>query len=127
MTSLPKQYPGRLRLRFPQLRGAPLAAAEVAASLRQVTGVVAVEASPLTGSLLVSYRIDGRAEARLLPALRQVLERHGLSCHHERAPRHGAGRAAPAPGIDALAAKLTGAVVDKLVERSALALVAALL
>lgn len=125
MTSLSQQFPGRLRLRFPQLRGAPLAAAEVAAALRQVAGVVAVEASPLTGSLLVSYRIDGQAEARLLPALRQVLARHGLSCNQERSRRQGSGRASPA--VDALAAKLTGAVVDKLVERSALALVAALL
>lgn len=119
-----RQIPGRLRLRFPQLKGEPLAAAEVASALRRVDGVVSVEPSPLTGSLLLTYSVGGEHEARLWPALRQVLEQHGLVGEGQALVRHTGGVAPPLSGA---AEKLGQVVVDRLVARSALALVAALL
>jgi hypothetical protein len=119
-----RQIPGRLRLRFPQLKGEPLAAAEVASALRQVAGVVSVDPSPVTGSVLVTYTVGGEHESRLWPALRQVLEEHGLTGEGAALSRHaGGGR----PLLTGAGGMLGRAVVDRLAERSALALVAALL
>lgn len=48
--------PGRLRLHVPGLRHNEQFAAELAARLRQQAGVLAVQANPLTGNLLIWYR-----------------------------------------------------------------------
>jgi hypothetical protein len=119
-----RQFPGRLRLRFPQLKGEPLAAAEVASALRRVAGVVSVEPSPVTGSLLVIYSVGGEHESRLWPALRQVLEEHGLAGEGPGLARHAGGGTSLLTGAGET---LGRHVVDRFVERSALALVAALL
>lgn len=53
--------PGRLRLRVPDLRDHPRRAAELAARVRAVHGVRAVEPNPVTGSVLVRFdpaRVD---------------------------------------------------------------------
>lgn len=115
-----------MRLRFPQLKGAPIAAARFAGDVRQLDGVLAVEATAATGSVLVTYRADSDRALHFLPELEQVLARHGLAAPDTRRAAH-----APAPAAggvtDGVAARLVGAIVDKLVERSALALVVALL
>jgi hypothetical protein len=121
-----QQFPARLRLRFPALRGARLACAQLAASLRQVAGVRSVEASAAAGSVLVIYQVEAEAEHAFLARLRTSIAHHGLSGDAPHAATQGAG--APVPSaLDGVAGKFVGAVVDKLVERSALALVAALL
>lgn len=121
-----RPYPIRLRLRFPQLRRAPLACAQFAASVRRIAGIDAVEASAVTGSVLVSYRLGNEDEQAVLAALRDTCVQHGLSCDSPRGAAQRAGAPAPSVGA-AVADRFVGSVVDKLVERSALALVAALL
>jgi hypothetical protein len=120
-------FPFRLRLRFPQLRRAPLACAELAASLRAIAGTHSVEASAASGSVLVTYQVGANAEQAFLAQVRQALASQGLSCDDAPAPGQ-AGGAAPAGSVfDGVAEKFVGVVVDKLVERSALGLLAALL
>jgi hypothetical protein len=124
----PQPFPSRLRLRFPQLRRAPLACADLAASLRAIPGTHSVEASAATGSVLVIYQVHADAEQAFLAQVRQALASQGLSCDHAPATTGQAGGGAPAGSVfDGVAEKFVGAVVDKLVERSALGLLAALL
>jgi hypothetical protein len=132
MRAATNPFPGRIRLRFRQLKGAPLFAAQVAASVRQVEGVVSVESSPATGSMLVVYGIGLADELQFWSALEQALAQHGLSDRDEAAARQQ--DAAPFHGGEAsnnigaqVAGKFVDALVGKLAERSALALVAALL
>lgn len=126
MNAVSHQFPGRIRLRFPQLKGAPLATAQVAASLRRLAGVLGVEPSPVTGSLLVTYSVRETDELRLWNAVQDILARHGLPCRDGKsAPQAGGGKALPAGG--GIADKVAGAIVDKLLEKAALTVVAALL
>jgi copper chaperone CopZ len=46
---------GRIRVRFPEIRGNRRAAARLRRDLRALSGVTKVEANPLTGSVLVEY------------------------------------------------------------------------
>jgi hypothetical protein len=118
--------PGRLRLRFTQLKSRPAHAAQLTAALGRIDGVVSIDANVVTGGLLIIYDV-ARADANgLWEALRDVLATHGLSGTAER-PLTQANRSAAAAVTERLADKVVGALVEKLVERSALALVATLL
>jgi copper chaperone CopZ len=46
---------GRLRLKVPEVKGAPDRAREIESQLRMVSGVDHVTANPLTGSVLILY------------------------------------------------------------------------
>jgi copper chaperone CopZ len=46
---------GRIRVRFPEIRGNRRAAARLRQELRALPGVSKVDANPLTGSVLVEY------------------------------------------------------------------------
>jgi hypothetical protein len=127
MKSSPQPFPSRLRLRFPQLRRAPLACADLAAALRSISGAHSVEASAATGSVLVIYQVRADAEQAFLAQVRQALASQGLSCDHAPAAGQATGGAVVGPAFDGVAEKFVGVVVDKLVERSALGLLAALL
>lgn len=117
-------YPGRLRLRFSQLKRQPLFAAQVAAAIRGLDGVLSADANAVTGGLLIVYDVNHADKAGLWPTLRAVLAEHGLNeAERQRTVHAPAARTSTA---DSVADKLVGTVVDKLVERSALALVAAL-
>jgi hypothetical protein len=115
-------YAERLRLRFAELKGESLAIAELASSLRRLPSVTKVETSVVTGSILLTYDADRHAETAFWPALRAMLAQHGLPSRERGAAHHG-GTATPA--VDGIAERIIGSVVEKLVERSALALVAA--
>lgn len=130
MQAATNRYPGRLRLRFNQLRRQPLYAAQVAASLRALDGVLSVDANAITGGLLIVYDVVQADRGGLWPALKDTLATHGLrESDPQQAPQAGAapGAASGAAWPEKLAEKVVGAMVEKLVERSALALVAALL
>lgn len=113
--------PGRLRLRIARLKGnghSAQVARDVAAS---VPGVYDATANPLTGSLIVRY--DHRRIA--LEDLWAALHAQGIVGKHLPAD-HGAAPAWSA-AADQLAEKLMSQLLGKLVERSALALVGALI
>jgi hypothetical protein len=99
-------------------------AAQVAASIRGLHGVLSVDANAVTGGLLIVYDVAIADKSGLWPSLQAVLSGHGL----EESQQQPAQDAGPRPAwADGVADKVVGAFVEKLVERSALALVAALL
>jgi hypothetical protein len=118
--------PGRLRLRFPQLKNRPACAAQLTASIARIDGVVSVDANAVTGGLLIFYDIERADSNGLWQALSATLAAHDLSDQvNQQLPQ------ARAPGrstmVDKVADKVVGSLVEKLVERSAVALIASLL
>jgi allophanate hydrolase subunit 1 len=111
--------PGRLRVKSPGLKRNEPEAARAVARMQQVHGVVCAEANTVTGSLLIHYDTQRVAAQTLLDTLRSLGHVH---------PEQADGVHYQGPG---LGQKLSDAVVNKLVEtvleRSATALVAALL
>lgn len=58
MTTYLHAIDGRIRARLPEIRGNRRGAARLRADLRTLSGVTAVTANPLTGSVLVEYDSD---------------------------------------------------------------------
>lgn len=111
--------PGRLRIKSPALKRNEPEAARTLAYMQQLHGVATAEVNTVTGSLLIHYDTNVVAAQTLLNTLR------GLGHVH---PEQGHGLHYQGPG---LGQKISDTVVNKLVEtvleRSATALVAALL
>ena len=119
-------FPGRLRLRLSKLKRQPLYAAQVASSIRALDGVLSVDANAVTGGVLIVYDIDRADRSGLWPLLEAVLAAHGLR-EPEQAQVAQTASAPRSAWSDKVADAVVGAVVEKFVGRSALALVAALL
>jgi copper chaperone CopZ len=60
---------GRTRVRLPELRDNPRAAARLRGKLRGLPGVTTAEANPLTGSVLVEYDNDRLSNDDILSTL----------------------------------------------------------
>lgn len=111
--------PGRLRVKSPRLKRNEREAAQTRACLDQLHGVHAAEVNTLTGSILIHYDPQRLAAQTLLNTLRGLGHVHaeqGHALHYQ------------GPGLEQ---RLSDTVVNKLVEtvleRSATALVAAIL
>ena len=65
---------GRLRVRFPEIRGDHRAAATLRQELRALNGVIHVEANPVTGSVLVEYDDEQLSAETLFETLDLDLE-----------------------------------------------------
>jgi len=111
--------PGRLRVKSPALKRNEREAAQTRAYLDQLHGVHSAEVNTVTGSILIHYdtqRVAAQTLINTLRSLGHVQPEHGHAMHYQ------------GPG---LGQKLSDAVVNKLVEtvleRSATALVAAIL
>lgn len=91
--------PGRLRLRFTQLKQQTAQLTRMAEALRAVSGVILVETSPLTGGLLVHYdAVIGKTTA-FWDQIEAVLLAHQLVLDPRPLGRHekgGANKAQPA-------------------------------
>lgn len=118
---------GRLRLRFSNLKNNLPQLTGVIDTLRDVAGVEAIEASPYTGGMLIHYAQAAGDTGQFWDEIEAGLARHGL--HHDPRPlRRQAGPGAPGAVLAATPlGKVVDTLVDKLAERSALALLAALL
>ena len=64
--------PGRIRLKIQKLKNDPAAAKEVAARLRRLPGIDRVEASPVTGSVVVSYDTGASVSDEITPGLSEA-------------------------------------------------------
>jgi hypothetical protein len=113
---------GRWRTRYPQIKNQPGRARAVETALRRIKGVTLVEASPLTGSLLICYDAHGADRVALMEALHAAKRELGLAAAPSRVEPM-----ANEMKSDTLGDKLLGMLVEKCVERSALALIAALI
>jgi copper chaperone CopZ len=111
VTAIVHDVSGRLRLRIRALKRNQPAATDLKACLGAIPGVASVDANPLTGSLLLVYDPTRTDRATLLAALAGF--GHAVAVPAE----------APLPA----AGRLVAFAVDRLVERSALALLAALI
>lgn len=107
---------GRLRLKLEHIKRQPLRAQAVDAAVRRIWGVTSVNTNVTTGSLLIRYDTDSvgvdtilnsMKEAGLLPAARTSPSLPSL----------------PGPVAD----KVADIVIGKIIERSAAALLGALL
>ncbi len=120
MTHYIHHLPGRLRVKSPHYKRNAQRAHEARVHLGEVDGVLSTEANPLTGSLLITYDVNRVGGERVLDALRRL--------GHLDAKHVGTGYTANAN--DPIQ-RLTDRVVDKLVEtaieRSASALIGAVL
>lgn len=120
MSHYTHHVPGRLRVKSPHLKRNPRRAEEAQLHLGGIEGVLSAEANPLTGSLLITYDARRVGAEALFDSLR------GLG-------HVGAGHPAPAsvPAAHDPVQRMTDTLVNKLVEtaleRSATALIAAIL
>lgn len=119
--------PGRLRVKAPALKRNPRLAAQVCSAAMTLDGVSGAEANPVTGSLIVTYdplRIDPRMVLQRLAE--DGVIRADVSLPEPDQVGFDLGRVA-AGATGNLGNALMGVLVEKLVERSAVALVAAVL
>ena len=115
--------PGRIRVRFPNVKRNPAKAAALEASLRSLPGVDRVHVNPLTGGALIHYRpsvIDGE---RLIARLRE----HGSSIPSVSSGGHAKQESLLRPLERKVAKVVLQQVVEFAIERSVIALVAAVL
>ena len=120
---------GRLRLRFSHLKNNFTQLTGVIESLQAVAGVSSVEGTPLTGGMLVFYDTAIGDTRKFWDDIEAVLKLHGLH-HNPRPLARQPGAAAPSragAAASGIAGLLVDKLADKLVERSAMALRAALL
>jgi copper chaperone CopZ len=103
--------PGRLRVRSPLFRKNAERATAVRNSLESVDGVRSATVNLVTGSVTIYYDCSRASTATLLETLRY----HGCSGHRHALPPH-----APAIGKT-----VAGFLVEKAIERSLMAVVAA--
>jgi len=119
--------PGRLRIKSGQLKRNEGKAASVRALVSDIAGVLAAETNTVTGSLLITYDRDRTCPRELL----ETLKRAGCCGDSVQLPaaEGGAGRfSVSLTDTGAAVGKaVVGVLVEKMVERSAFALVGALL
>lgn len=116
--------PGRLRIKFPQLRNNPPLAKRTKAALHAIDGITSIEVSTVNGSLLIRYHATGGTQ-KMLDSIDAATREIGLisdsavhACPHRRT-----GEAI----ARTLCQKMVGIAVEKCVERSATLLLGALL
>jgi len=121
-----KQYvhhiPGRLRVKSPRLKGNAGEGAAIKASLMALEGVEAAETNTVTGSVTVSYDPE-RCDADKITAYLQATGH----LRQAVAPMIAEPPSGAAMSIDPLAHMIMTAVLKKLIERSATAMVAAII
>lgn len=113
---------GRLRLRLPQLKGHSGRAREAEKVMSQISGVTSADVNIVTGSLLMRYDPTGIDRDTLLNAVHLTAKRLGLNEVPELRGERRTGVA-----ISSLADRAVSIMLEKLIERSAVALVGALL
>lgn len=115
--------PGRLRVRTPRVKRNEAEARSVREYIEVVEGVEAVDVNTLTGSITVKYDARRLSAAALLHVLCQ-----GGYCDPSATPGHdGYLQLAAARAGHVVGKMVFGMVVEKAVERSAMALIAAIL
>jgi copper chaperone CopZ len=121
MIELVHSVPGRLRIKMSRIRNDARTATAIRSAVLSIPGVRTVTVKPMTGSVIVTYD-----SARLsLPALRGELQQRLGPMTEPMLPASGAHR--HLGWIDRVAQTALEALVGALVERSAIALVRAVI
>lgn len=119
MIQLIHHVPGRLRLKSLAIKNHPQRAAGLECSLGKLSGVASVAANTITGSVVVQYDPNSACAA----SIRNHLNAEGFEVSSDfRAP------APQAPTLrPSLGRRVLHSVVETIVERSAVALITALI
>lgn len=119
MTHYIHHVPGRLRIKSPHLKRNAQAAHQARQYMEQVDGVLASEVNPVTGSLLIHYDAQRVGAQTLLNSLR------GLGYVP---PEQGYLPVQQGPNLaQTLSDKVVNKLVETVIERSATALIAAII
>ena len=120
--------PGRLRLQTPRLKRNPQAAETALGKALAITGVLEARVSAVTGSLLVTYNKRELTPAVLWQSLCETGIVSGPNPIEESVPVTRAWIGPPSADSDkGLSGVVAGIIVERLLERSAVALVGALI
>jgi len=112
--------PGRLRVKSPTLKRNERHALQTKHHIDSVHGVLASEFNPVTGSLVINYDANLVGAHTLLDSLRDLGH---VQPHHAVPATHSAGMNVTQKISD----KVVNKLVETLIERSATALIAALI
>lgn len=116
-----QHMPGRLRLKFPQLKNRPDLADAAIKAIRRLQGIRLVQANVFTGSLLIHYDVRGGKQG-LLAAIDEINRGLGL----ESSPAVRPVRASPSLG-DQVIDRLIRIAIGKALQGSRLAFLSVLL
>lgn len=111
--------PGRLRVKSAAIKRNPREAERIRSAVAAMQGVMSVDVNLRTGSVTIDYLYGATSSHRILGFFQ--LMGFGMPAAHGR-PRQVLAQAG-----ERFAKAAAGAVIDRLVERSAVALIAALL
>jgi hypothetical protein len=112
---------GRLRLKFPELKNQALLAKSVEQAIRRYPTVRLVQVNAVTGSVLIHYDACGKEQVALLDSIEDALANQ----FSLKLPDRNVSKAdAPFPVSQhhPVADKIVDIMIEKIVERSALAL-----
>lgn len=81
MTDYLHALEGRLRIKVPEVKGSPAAAARIEGELKAAFGVEEVHANPLTGNVLITYQPEIISQDEIIRLLKEDLGffREGLN------------------------------------------------
>ena len=115
--------PGRLRVKLQAIKRSPQNAECARGLVESLRGVISAEANTLTGSIVIKF--DAKATKPV--AILNVLQNHGYLGPSEFGARPDHSVSLGTQVIDALAKAFLNAVVERILERSAIRLIAALI
>ncbi len=126
MTTHAHHLPGRLRLRYRRLKQQRGLIEQIVEALREVPGISSADGNPITGGILIHYDVRAAIHEPFWRDLELVLLAHHLE-HDPRAFGRESGQGGRAAALGQTVVNGVAKLVDKLLERPALALVARLL
>lgn len=123
MSGYMHHVPGRLRFKLLPLKGLARRAEEVEKAVRQIKGVTSIEVNSITGSLLIHYDVTEVCSHTFLDVIKKTLLQSGAMASSSMQLNAPSSSTAASVVTD----KLVGTLLEKLIERSAVAIVGALL
>jgi copper chaperone CopZ len=123
MTHYVHHVPGRLRVKTPALKRQEHRACEVKTYLESIEGVFDVEVSTVTGSVLIKYDAARVNPAVLLNSMRDL----GLVHHDHVTGNHTGAVSTGSPLANSAANTFLNKLLETAIEKSAVALIAAVI
>jgi hypothetical protein len=114
---------GRLRVTLPRIRKQPARAQEIQAVISRIAGVASIEANIISGSLLIRYDTNLVDAGTIMASMKEL----GLLSSHAAARPIRRTHVSRRPASSPVADKVLDMIVEKLIERSAFAVLGALL
>jgi hypothetical protein len=114
---------GRLRMTLPRIRKQPARAQEIQAVISRIAGVASIEANIISGSLLIRYDTNLVDAGTIMASMKEL----GLLSSHAAARPIRRTDVSRRPASSPVADKVLHMIVEKLIERSAFAVLGALL